>query len=442
MAENEQKTPKKFRVRFREYETPDLINNTETIEYGDLFIENRSLGARVLQRHGTPHGNKQPRALMNIYNQNGFNFVDSGLHVIDAKEFAPADSESADGKVKCIDLKEYTESGMYYIRGEAISNKGGVVLKNSPYGVNAISGADKAGYLQVIEWNSDYCKQIFLKQGSEQIFVREKMGGNWSAWKEILTSNFFGNQNPTEKLKESKSKSVNGNPDINYFTDFGVYYFNAKEEHYAENKPSWYVNTQGEQILTYEEEEKYMSGTTDYFMRHQNGFLMVLPMPSGEIIKQFWHGVGGEGDLTFVRHFLASNRTWSDWTLLNNQSSLPLNVRFKLPPSGNTGLKPENEIDFNNFRTSGFYWFSVGSGNTARLKNRPPKATNIVNGFLQVISLGNFTRQIIFRGGSFDKSVSTLNNTADEIWIRTILTSAETGATTYGSWGKIALTLE
>ena len=36
MAENEQKTPKKFRVRFREYETPDLINNRNN-EYG-LFI--------------------------------------------------------------------------------------------------------------------------------------------------------------------------------------------------------------------------------------------------------------------------------------------------------------------------------------------------------------------------------------------------------------------
>ena len=183
---------KKFRVRLKEYKTNELIGNENTVEYGDLFVEHRPLGTRFLLKHGTEN-NTNPRALKNIVNQKGFNYVDSGLHVIDAKQFAEYLKGDING-VKVVNLDNYIEGGFYYIRGEANTGKKdeGVILKNSPYSIgldsNEVNGSEFAGYLQVIEWNSNHCKQIFLKQANDQIFVREKIGENWSTWKEILTS--------------------------------------------------------------------------------------------------------------------------------------------------------------------------------------------------------------------------------------------------------------
>lgn len=215
---------KKFRVRLKEYKTNELIGNENTVEYGDLFVEHRPLGTRFLLKHGTEN-NPSPRALKNIVNQKGFNYVDSGLHVIDAKQFAEYLKGDVNG-VKVVDLDKYTEGGFYYIRGEANTGKQdeGVILKNSPYSTDAVNGPEFAGYLQVIEWNSNHCKQIFYKGSSSRenqgFYTRTYIEGGWSEWtlldtRENLEKEFF-NLNPIV---------ISGKPDFDSTITPGVYWF-------------------------------------------------------------------------------------------------------------------------------------------------------------------------------------------------------------------------
>ena len=439
MAENEQKTPKKFRVRFKK----DPGSN-DMIEPGEIFIEERSLGTRLLKSNfsnekSISYGEIAEHTIDtkndNLNNYFSKNVLNNGLTVVDVNgQLLSVGIDTT--KTTEINLDDYIQGGIYLFN---ISN---FVLKETFNGgsLQNTSLPIQRGYLIVIEGlSSGDIRQIFIDNygiqhntTSERMFIRGKASGNWSAWKEILNSD-FGKQSPTEKLKESKSKNKNGNPDINYFRDFGVYCFNTKEEHYAENKPVWYVDSQGNQILTYERELLYLEkdekgnlkkdkdGNIPYFMRNQNGILTTIPIGESGV-KQYWSGFGGEGDLTFVRSLIIDNgkENWNEWTLLNN--SRPLHIKIALDNKYND----LTSVDFDKILKPGLYWISAKD----KIANGP---ASLVNCFLQVLSYGDFTRQIAIRGGSFG-TTGSVSNTADEIWSRPIIS----GVT--GTWGKVQLT--
>lgn len=236
---------KKFRVRFLSDTTENLKNkekvngNLGNCEQGEIFIEKRKLGSNRLLTAGESRSieTSDLATYSHYMSLNGRNFVDSGLHVIDAKAFAPYVQYDVK-EIREIDLDKYTEGGFYYIRGEAIptaSNaKGGILLINSPYphkkeenvpySDRGVNGPGFAGYLQVIEWSSTRCKQIFHKESSSRenqgFYTRTYIEGVWSEWtlldaQENLEKKFF-NLNPIV---------ISGKPDFDNTTTPGIYWF-------------------------------------------------------------------------------------------------------------------------------------------------------------------------------------------------------------------------
>lgn len=212
MAENEQKTLKKFRVRFKKDPS-----SSDIIEPGEIFIEERSLGTRLLKSNFSdeksipyekiagPTVNTTNDNLNNYFSKNVLN---NGLTVVDVNGQLLSTGKDTT-KTTEINLDTYIQGGIY------LFNMLNFVLKETFNGgsLKNTSLPTQRGYLIVIEGlSSGDIRQIFIdnygiqhNDTPERMFIRGKASGNWSNWKEILTT-----VHKSDLIKEAREEIKSG----------------------------------------------------------------------------------------------------------------------------------------------------------------------------------------------------------------------------------------
>lgn len=204
MAESEQKTPKKFRIRFKKG-VPETLNSMGSFEPGEIFIERKNLGTHVLKSNFfddslsysdlKKHTIKEEKDnLINYFNKSVLN---NGLTIVNVDGHLQSIGTDTSVTVN-INLDTYIEGGIYLFNRETFVLK--ETIKNGSL-INTSLPTNR-GFLIVIEgFNQNDIKQIFIDNSGNQhienksathidrIFIRGKASDSWSAWKEILTFN-------------------------------------------------------------------------------------------------------------------------------------------------------------------------------------------------------------------------------------------------------------